>query len=175
MLNHPQFRAYAALLAVCIFWGTTYLGIRIAIEDVPPLTLVATRFLLSGAVMLVGAKLFGVHIPRGRELWQTSAYGLLTLGIGNSCLAFAELYVPSGLAALLATTAPFWMVGLEAMMGGEALHFPTLLAMAVGVGGVGLLVAPLLMTCDRWPARAAWMAAPDLRAPAGRLFFFWLR
>ena len=107
---------------------------------------VATRFLLSGGVMLIGAKLYGAYIPRGRELWQSAGYGLLTLGIGNSCLAFAELYVPSGLAALLVTTAPFWMVGIEAMLGGERLHLPTLLAMAVGVGGVALLVAPLLIT-----------------------------
>jgi drug/metabolite transporter (DMT)-like permease len=142
--KHPQFGAYAALLAVCIFWGTTYLGIRIAVEDIPPFTLVATRFLLSGGLMLAAAKLYGAHIPRGRELWQTSAYGLLTLGIGNTCLAFAELYVPSGLAALLVTTSPFWLVAIEAMLGGEALHLPTLLAMTVGVGGVALLVAPLL-------------------------------
>jgi drug/metabolite transporter (DMT)-like permease len=130
---------------VCVFWGTTYLGIRIAIQDLPPFTLVATRFLISGGLMLMGAKLSGAYIPQGRELWQTAGYGLLTLGIGNSCLAFAELLVPSGLAALLVTTAPFWMVGLEAMLpDGEALHLPTLLAMAVGCGGVGLLVAPLL-------------------------------
>ncbi len=146
MQKHPQFAAYMALLAVCIFWGTTYLGIRVAIQDLPPLVLVASRFLLSGGLMLMGARLRGAHIPRGRELWQSAGYGLLTLGIGNSCLAFAEVYVPSGLAALLVTTAPFWMVGLEAAMGGEALHWPTLLAMAVGVGGVALLVMPLLLT-----------------------------
>jgi drug/metabolite transporter (DMT)-like permease len=143
--EQSQFGAYAALAAVCVFWGTTYLGIRIGLEDLPPLTLVATRFLLSGTVMLIGTKLRGAEFPRGRELWQTAGYGLLTLAIGNSCLSFAELLVPSGLASLLVTTAPFWMVGLEAMLpGGPRLHGPTLLAMLVGCLGVTLLVAPLL-------------------------------
>jgi drug/metabolite transporter (DMT)-like permease len=141
--QHPQFHAYLALIAVCIFWGTTYLGIRIALEDIPPLTLVASRFLLSGGLMLIGMKLTGVKLPRGRELYETAGFGLLTLGIGNTCLSFAELLVPSGIAALLVTTA-FWMVGLEALLpGGAPLHMPTILAMLVGCAGVALLAVPL--------------------------------
>jgi drug/metabolite transporter (DMT)-like permease len=144
-MRGKQSGAYAALVAVCIFWGTTYLGIRIALEDLTPLTLVATRFLLSGGIMLIGAKVYGAKLPRGRELWETAGFGLLTLGVGNTCLSFAELLVPSGLAALLVTTAPFWMVGIESLLPrGERMHTPTLLAMLVGVAGVALLVAPLL-------------------------------
>jgi drug/metabolite transporter (DMT)-like permease len=145
MREHPQFNAYLALAAVCIFWGTTYLGIRIALQDIPPLTLVAARFLLSGGLMVIGAKLSGAILPRGRELWETAGFGLLTLAIGNSCLSFAELLVPSGIAALMVTTAPFWMVGLGALLpGGERLHLPTMLAMLVGCVGVALLAIPLL-------------------------------
>ena len=65
--------------------------------------------------MLVGARLAGWHIPRGRELWLTVSFGVVTLGIGNGCLAFAEQWVPSGLAALFVTTSPFWLVGVEAL------------------------------------------------------------
>lgn len=143
--KHPQFHAYLALIAVCIFWGTTYLGIRIALEDLGPLTLVASRFLVSGGLMLIGVKLTGAQLPRGRELYETVGFGLLTLGVGNTCLSFAELLVPSGIAALLVTTAPFWMVGMEALLpGGEPLHLPTILAMLVGCAGVSLLAIPLL-------------------------------
>lgn len=143
--EHPQFNAYLALIAVCIFWGTTYLGIRIALQDLPPFTLVASRFLLSGGLMLIGIKLSGAQLPRGRELYETAGFGLLTLAIGNTCLSFAELLVPSGIAALLVTTAPFWMVGLEALLPkGEALHLPTILAMLVGCTGVALLAVPLM-------------------------------
>jgi len=94
--------------------------------------------------MLIGVKFTGAKLPRGRELYETAGYGLVTLGIGNTCLSFAELLVPSGIAALLVTTAPFWMVGLEALLGGESLHLPTILAMLVGCAGVALLAAPLL-------------------------------
>ncbi|MDX2154758.1 MAG: EamA family transporter [Bryobacteraceae bacterium] len=136
-------KAYFALAAVCFFWGTTYLGIRVALESFPPATLVAARFLLSGAILLSVAKLKRSPLPSGRALWLTSFYGFLTLGIGNSALTVAELWIPSGLAALFITTSPFWMVGIEAALpGGERLYWPTVLAMIAGLGGAALLVGP---------------------------------
>ncbi len=143
MTRHPQFRAYAALVAVCFFWGTTYLGIRIALESVPPLILVATRYMLSGALMLGWAAATKKHIPRGREFWITARNGVIILGVGNGCLAFAEEWIPSGLAAIFITLSPFWMIGLDALVpGGERLHAPTIAGMLIGLGGVAFLVAP---------------------------------
>ena len=55
MRSHPHFQAYLALAAVCFFWGTTYLGIRMALESVPPLLLVGLRYTISGAVLLLVA------------------------------------------------------------------------------------------------------------------------
>ncbi len=128
---------------MCIFWGTTYAGIRMALETFSPVTLVCLRYLTSGTVMLVVAAIAGWHIPRGRELWLTALFGIITLGIGNGCLAFAEQWVPSGLAALFVTTSPFWLVGIEALAPrGEPLHLPMVRGMLVGVAGVALLVAP---------------------------------
>ena len=93
--------------------------------------------------MLIGALLMGSHLPRGRELWLTTGWGIVTLGIGNGALAFAEQWVPSGLAALFVTTSPFWLVGAEALAPrGEPLHWPTIRAMVIGVGGVAFLVGP---------------------------------
>jgi drug/metabolite transporter (DMT)-like permease len=130
-------------VCVCIFWGTTYLGIRMALESFSPTMLVCLRYLISGTLMLVGAAITGAHLPRRRELWLTAAYGVLTLGIGNGCLAFAEQWVPSGLASLFVTTSPFWLVGVEALApGGEPLHGPTIRGLLVGIVGVALLVAP---------------------------------
>ncbi|MEO7142230.1 MAG: EamA family transporter [Bryobacteraceae bacterium] len=143
MRDHPQFRAYAALAAVCLAWGTTYLGIRMALEAFSPVALLAMRFVISGGVLLAGAALAGVRIPRGWELARTAATGLLILGIGNGCLSFAEQWVPSGLAALFVTTSPFWMVGVESLAPqGERLHGPTMGGMLLGLAGVALLVAP---------------------------------
>jgi len=93
--------------------------------------------------MLLGAALKGAHIPRGRELWLTAGFGVVTLGIGNGCLAFAEQWIPSGLAALFVTTSPFWLVGIEALAPrGEKLHLPAIRGMLVGAAGVAFLVAP---------------------------------
>jgi len=141
--SHPLYKAYLALGAVCFFWGTTYLAIRVALEMMPATMLVAVRYLLSGGILLAGAAITGAKIPRGRELWLTAAHGLIMLGIGNGCLAYAEQWIPSGLAALFVTTSPFWMVGFEALVpGGEKPHLPTVLGMFVGILGVGVLVAP---------------------------------
>jgi drug/metabolite transporter (DMT)-like permease len=140
--NHPQFKAYAALVCVCFFWGTTYLGIRIALESFSPVTLMALRFSLSGALILLAAKAMGAPLPDGRELRESAVYGVLVLGIGNGCLAFAEQWIPSGLAALFITTGPFWMVGMEALVpGGQRLHPPTIAGMLIGLAGVAFLLS----------------------------------
>ena len=116
--SQPPRLAYLALAAVCLFWGTTYLGIRIALESFPPLYLIAIRYVISGSVLLAAAAAAGATIPRGRELWQTAVCGIICIGVGNGLLAIAELYVPSGLAALFYTVAPFWMIGIDAFLPG---------------------------------------------------------
>jgi drug/metabolite transporter (DMT)-like permease len=143
LTRHPQFKAYLALLAVYFFWGTTYLGIRMALESFPPLLLVATRFLASGGIMLLGLKIAGAQLPKGRELRMTALYGVLILGCGNGALVFAEQWIASGTAALFITTSPFWMVGLEAALpGGDRLHWPTVGGIAIGFLGVLVLIGP---------------------------------
>lgn len=132
-----------ALAAVCFFWGTTYLAIRMALESLPPLMLVGLRYTISGSLLLLIAFFAKAHLPSGRELAYTALFGVIIIGIGNGCLAFAEEWIPSGLAALFITTSPFWMVGMEALIpGGERLHAPTLVGMLVGLAGTALLVAP---------------------------------
>jgi drug/metabolite transporter (DMT)-like permease len=141
--RHPLFKPYLALLAVCFFWGTTYLAIRMALESFPPLMLVSVRYLLSGTAMLLFAWGRGLHLPRGKELAAACFSGFLTLGVGNGALVFSELTIPSGMAGLILTISPFWMVGFEALLpGGERLHAPTTGGMAVGLAGACLLFTP---------------------------------
>jgi drug/metabolite transporter (DMT)-like permease len=134
--------AYIALAAVCFFWGTTYLAIRIAIETLPPAFVIFTRFTLSGSILLAVARMRGAHIPRGRELWIACGCGVMILGVGNAAAVYAEQIIPSGLAGLFTTLSPFWMTGIEAMMGGEALHAPTIAGMLIGFSGTALLLLP---------------------------------
>ena len=141
--RHPLFTAYLALGAVCFFWGTTYLGIRMSLESFPPLMLVSVRYMISGAILLLFAWARGIYVPRGRELAAACFSGLFTLGVGNGALVFTELLIPSGMASLIITTQPFWMVGFEALLpGGERLHAPTIGGMVVGLVGASLLFTP---------------------------------
>jgi drug/metabolite transporter (DMT)-like permease len=141
--RRPHFWPYAALTSVCFFWGTTYLGIRMALEAFPPMALVSLRFLLSGGILLAGAWVFRAGLPKGRELLRTAVFGFLILGLGNGCLVLAETWIPSGLAALIITISPFWMVGIDALVPPRTpLHGPTLAGMAIGLLGAILLVGP---------------------------------
>jgi drug/metabolite transporter (DMT)-like permease len=141
--RHPLFRAYLALVSIYFFWGTTYLAIRMSLESLPPVLLVSGRFILSGSLMLAGAVAAKARLPRGRELLMTALYGALILGVGNTCLTIAELWIPSGLAALIITTAPLWMVGIDAFLpGGDRLRLPAVAGILVGGLGAVLLVAP---------------------------------
>lgn len=143
MRQHPLFAAYLAFASVCFFWGTTYLGIRIALESLPPLFLVSTRFILSGAILLTALAFTQLKLPRGRDLWLTSICGFLVLGVGNACLTFAEQLIPSSLAALIIAASPIWMVGIEALFpGGDKITRGIGLGMFVGLVGAALLVGP---------------------------------
>lgn len=143
MRSHPNFWAYVSLVSICFFWGTTYLGIRMSLESFPPLILVSSRFTISGLLLLAAALVRGAHLPRGRELWKTALNGVVILGAGNAALTYSETWIPSGLAALIITTSPFWLVGIEAMVpGGEPLHAPVIAGMLIGLAGAALLVAP---------------------------------
>jgi len=141
--RQPHVSAYLALVSVCFFWGTTYLAIRMSLESFPPLLLVSARYVISGSLMLTAIAMRGDRLPRGRDLRAACLSGMLVLGIGNGCLVFAELWVPSGVACLILTISPFWMVGIEALLpGGEPLHLPGILGMVVGLLGASLLFAP---------------------------------
>lgn len=132
---------------MCFFWGTTYLGIRVALEGMGPLLLVATRFTLSGGAILLWAWWRKWEFPRGAALWWPAGTGLLTLGVGNYSLALAETFIPSGLAALFITVAPFWMVGAEAVFpGGTRVNWKQLCGMLVGFSGAVWLVGPEALT-----------------------------
>lgn len=114
-----------------------------SLESFPPLMLICVRYLLSGSILLLFAKARGLYLPRGRELAAACFSGFLTLGIGNGALVFSEVLIPSGIAGLITTISPFWMVGAEALLpGGERLHAPTIAGMAVGMAGAALLFTP---------------------------------
>ncbi len=133
----------AALGCVCFFWGTTYLGIRVALESFSPAMLMCLRYTISGGALLIGALATGARLPTGREALRTALYGLMVIAMGTGALAYSEQWIPSGMASLFASLQPFWLVGVEALSPtGERLHWPSIGGMLVGLAGVALLMTP---------------------------------
>lgn len=131
------------MIVVCLVWGTTYLAIRIALETIPPFLMAAMRWMAAGGLLISVLKLRGERLP-GPDAWPSLAtLGVLLLGCGNGGVVWAEQTVPSGLTAVLVSTIPFWMVGIErAMPNSEPLTPRRLSGLVVGFLGVVLLVWP---------------------------------
>lgn len=144
MTSRERLAAYGAWAAVCFFWGTTYLAIRVGLESFPPTLFAGMRFLVAGTVLfLVMWRLRGARLPVGREWIDIALVGLALLGVGNGMVVWAEQWVSSGMAALLVATSPFWVAGLERMQpGGERVSAGALAGMLLGFCGIALLVAP---------------------------------
>jgi drug/metabolite transporter (DMT)-like permease len=124
----------AAMLAVYIPWGSTYLAIRIALEGLPPFLMAGTRFLVAGSVLFVALWLRGAPAPSARQ-WRNAALvgGLLLLG-GNGGVVVAEQWVASGLAALGVATVALWSA-LFAGLWGQWPRRMEWVGLAIGFGG----------------------------------------
>jgi drug/metabolite transporter (DMT)-like permease len=142
-VHAPTGRLIAAFAAVYIIWGSTYLGIRFAIETMPPFLMAGLRFLIAGALILGWTKLRGMERPT-REQWKSAAViGTLLLMGGNGAVVFAEQSVPSGVAALMVAVTPCWMVLIDWLRpGGPRPTAAIVIGLLLGLGGVALLLGP---------------------------------
>jgi drug/metabolite transporter (DMT)-like permease len=142
-------RAYSAWAAVCLIWGTTYLGIRIALETIPPLLMAAVRWIAAGGLLIGLLTLRGQRLPAPRQWPALTLLGVLLLGFGNGGVVWAEQTVPSGLTAVLVAMSPFWMVGIDALMpDGERLTIRRVAGLVIGFGGIVMLVWPEIHVRD---------------------------
>ncbi len=137
--------AYAAWLAVCFFWGTTYLAIRVGVQVAPPLLFNGMRVLAAGVLLMTWLRARGQELPTRTDWLHLGIVGTALLGIGNGFVSWSAQWVPSGLAAISVATTPFWMVGVEALRpGGDRPTWNALAGMVLGCCGMALLVAPRL-------------------------------
>lgn len=148
LANAPPRLAYGAWIAVCLIWGTTYLAIRIALETIPPMLLGGIRFLAAGVVLCLIVVSRGSRLPPPREWPRQAALGALLLGIGNGGVVWAELWIPSGIAAVGVAALPFWMAGSEAAFGGDRLRGRVLAGLFAGFSGILVLIWPSLFAAD---------------------------
>lgn len=135
--------AYLSFLTVCIVWGTTYLGIRVALESVPVLLVAGLRWTAAGVIMSGLMLATGRGLPKPR-LWAPLALlGFLMNVVGNGFVVYAQQYVASGLTAVLIATTPFWSALAERLLpNGERFSPRSLAGLALGFSGIVVLVWP---------------------------------
>jgi drug/metabolite transporter (DMT)-like permease len=132
-----------AFLTIYLVWGSTYLGIRISVESMPPFLMAGARFAIAGVALFVVLKLRGAAWP-SRAQWRDHAIvgGCLLLG-GNAVVAWAEQTVPSGLTTLMLGASPLMMVLMEWLRpGGTKPSTGLWLGFGVGIAGLALLLGP---------------------------------
>lgn len=140
--HQPRALIIAAFLALYIIWGSTYLGIKYAIETIPPFLMVGVRFVIVGLTLLVWCAVKKEKMPSVKSVIAISVAGILMLFVGNAAVVFAEQYLPSGLVAILVATVPLWFVILDKKQ--WQFHFSNrqiILGLLVGFGGVMMLFA----------------------------------
>ncbi len=136
-----QLGVVIALGLVYLIWGSTYLGISIADESMPPLLMAGVRFVIAGVVLYLGCRVAGVPNPPRRQWLSAGIVGVCLLVGGNGTVVVVEQYVPSGVTALLVALVPMWTVVLLWMRrNGTRPTMRTLVGVVIGLVGVGLLV-----------------------------------
>jgi drug/metabolite transporter (DMT)-like permease len=127
-----------ALLALYLIWGSTYLGMRIALESFPPFLMTGIRFLLAGSLLYTLLRLRRNPVPTRAQWGGAALVGILLVAGGNGGVSFAEQWVASGIAAVAIAATPLWLSLIMGLMG----RWPTRgewLGLLLGLAGVFLL------------------------------------
>jgi drug/metabolite transporter (DMT)-like permease len=134
---------WISLVAVYLLWGSTYLGIRVAVATIPPYLMLGVRYMIAGGL------LFGLQwltakekpaMPRREGLVQIAVTSVLLLVIGNGFLCIAETRVESGTSALLVATMPIWLLLIDALLARKAPSIWAIVGVALGTAGIATLV-----------------------------------
>jgi len=143
-----RFRVALAFALVYVFWGSTYLGIRIAIEHLGPELMTGIRFPVAGAILLAACALTGRRVSiTARDFLHQGIVGILLLSVTNVTLTWAEQYIRTGLASLLVASIPIWFLVLDTwILRGERLSARGLVGIALGAVGTVVLLWPKLVS-----------------------------
>ena len=141
-MTAPVRHVWAALLVVWFVWGSTYLGIKIVVETLPPLISAGSRFLVAGLLLASILAVRGQSLRvTSRELAGSAAAGLLLLTLGVGVVHVAETRIDSSVAAMIAGTVPLQIIALR-LASGESVSRATRLSTLAGLAGLALVVAP---------------------------------
>ena len=173
-------KIWLALLALYIVWGSTYLGIKVAIETIPPFFHASVRFLISGIILVVWQRSAGHAMPTRKQWGSAAIIGTLLLLGGNGLVSWAEQFIPSGIAALIIGSMPMFLVVAEALRPkGVKPTWRAIVGLLIGFAGIFILVGPaeisgsstklnpfgviaLLGACVTWASGSVYSKTADL-------------
>jgi len=136
-------KIFIALGIVYVVWGSTYLGVKIALHTLPPMLISCTRFLIGGSLLFAFTLLRGQRIPTLQETRNAAFIGVLLSGVGNCAVAYALMKMPSGLVALLVATLPAWMILLDFLFfSNEKPSIIGAIGLVLGLVGMAVLLNP---------------------------------
>jgi drug/metabolite transporter (DMT)-like permease len=143
-----RWRVMSAFALVYLFWGSTYLGIAVAVKYVPPYVMTGTRFLIAGTLMLAYCAWSGRRIAvTAGQLLRLAVIGCLLLTVANTFLAWAEQTLPTGFAALVIAITPLWFLVVDSfIMRGDRVSRRGYLGLLLGIGGMVVLLWPKLQS-----------------------------
>ncbi len=138
MKNQKNLIAYLALGAVCIIWGTTYLALRVGVTQFPPFLFSGIRFLIAGLLLLGLLIVLGrASLPSGKMIAQQAVSGLLLCTFGVGIVGWSEMYVSSGLAAIICSVMPIWVILINmAVSRDEYPTTPVIIGLLIGLAGI---------------------------------------
>ena len=111
-MKRTKINAYLAWISICIVWGTIYLAIRIGVQSLPPMLFAEIRWIIAGPILLFILLFRGIKLPPRKDIKHIALVGILLIGVANGLVVVGEQWVPSGLASLLMTTLPFWIISI---------------------------------------------------------------
>jgi drug/metabolite transporter (DMT)-like permease len=146
MLRQQKLAIVAAYVVLCVVWSSTWLAIKVGLHDLPPISFVAIRFLIAIVVLLAMSLGRARLLPKNRSDYALLAStGVLMFAVNYGLLFWAELYVSSGLAAVLQATIPiFGMVFAHFILPNEPMRLQKLAGALLAVAGVAIICARLL-------------------------------
>ncbi len=173
-------KIWLALLALYIVWGSTYLGIKVAIETIPPFFHASIRFLISGMILVIWQRSAGHALPTRKQWVSAAIIGTLLLLGGNGLVSWAEQFIPSGIAALIIGSMPMFLVVAEALRpNGVKPTWRAIIGLLIGFVGIFILIGPaeisgsstklntfgviaLLGACVTWASGSVYSKTADL-------------
>ena len=143
--HHAKWQTLLAFAIIYFVWGSTFLAIRVGVREVPPLLLAAMRFVLAGAVLFAWAAARGERSPSMRQWKSVCVLAFLIFTLDYGLLFWAEVRVPSGVAAVMLATIPVFMTLAEIfLLRTQRLTMRLVAALLIGIGGVAVLVSSSL-------------------------------